>query len=229
MFQWAGIGFGQEENYRLCTSLKNLQLKTGANNLRFWGKILCRKHDLYVAEGFITKQFADEIEQETEKRGAEGVNKFSFWVTSDLLQGWVELPLIKPKHILQARQIKYLFTGDLEAVVDTQPEFEGQEKHLLKAQIIRITHCTVLAPADQYKKNDENEKLIELNDESLTEAGEFPAPGFDQIQLPETWVHLHPNILSTGRVANYRPPGVDEEAFAEQEEKLNAEEEKQGN
>ncbi len=81
MFEWAGIGFSQEENYRLCTSLKNLQQKTGAHNLRFWGKILCRSSDLYVAEGFISKQFSDEIEKDTEARGVEGVNKLSFWVT----------------------------------------------------------------------------------------------------------------------------------------------------
>jgi len=34
-------------------------------------------------------------------------------------------------------------------------------------------------PVDQYKKNDENDKIIELNDDGLTEAGEFPAPGFE--------------------------------------------------
>jgi len=55
MFNWANIGFGKEENFRLVTSLKNLQHKTNANNLRFWGKILGRKNDLYVAEGFVDK------------------------------------------------------------------------------------------------------------------------------------------------------------------------------
>jgi hypothetical protein len=100
MYSWAGIGFGQEENFRLCSSLKNLQKRSNANNLRFWGKILCRKHDLYVAEGFVSKSFSDEIEPELEPRGSEGVNKLTFWVTSDLLQDWVELPLISPKHLI---------------------------------------------------------------------------------------------------------------------------------
>jgi hypothetical protein len=45
----------------------------------------------------------------------------------------------------------------------------------------------------------------------------------------ETWVHLNPNILSSGRVFNYKPAKMDEEAFGELEEKLNAIEEKAGN
>lgn len=114
MLEWAGLGFGAEENFRLATSLKNLASHTNAHNLRFWGKMLCRNGDMYVAEGFVAKQFSDEIPPEMEPRGAEGVNKLTFWVTSDLQQDWIELPLIEPKHIIQARKIKYLFTGDLE-------------------------------------------------------------------------------------------------------------------
>lgn len=29
----------------------------------------------------------------------------------------------------------------------------------------------------------------------------------------ETWVHLHPVILSHGRTSHYRDPGMDEETF----------------
>ena len=133
MLEWAGLGFGKEENFRLAVSLKNLAEMSGANNLRFWGKILCRGKDLYVAEGMINKDFSDEIPDKMESRGKEGVNKLTFWVTSDLQCEWVELPLIAPKHICQARKIKYIFTGDLERKVETYPEFEGKEKHLLKA------------------------------------------------------------------------------------------------
>ena len=55
MLEWTGLGFGREENFRLSTSLKNLAEKTCANNLRFWGKILCRCKDFYVAEGEVSK------------------------------------------------------------------------------------------------------------------------------------------------------------------------------
>ena len=226
MLEWAGLGFGKEENYRLAFSLKNLAESSGASNLRFWGKILTRGSDLYVAEGMITKDFKDEIPHEVEARGKEGVNKLTFWVTSDLLKDWTELPLITPKHICQARCVKYMFTGDLEKQVETYPEFEGCEKHLLKAQIVRITYSTVLTPAEQYKADDENERLIVLNEDALNEAQEFPSPNYEAIRNPESWCHLYPNILSTGRVSNYRPRGVGEDDWPEMEEKLNAQEEK---
>ena len=115
-----------------------------------------------------------------------------------------------------------MFTGDLEHQVDTHPEFEGKEKHLLKAQIVRITYSTVLVPAEQFKADDENERLIVLNEDALNEAQEYPSPNYEALRTPETWCHFHPNILSTGRVANYRPKGVNEDDWPEMEEKLNA-------
>ena len=33
------------------------------------------------------------------------------------------------------------------------------------------------------------------------------------IRSMESWVHLFPNILSTGRCPHYRPKGMDEETF----------------
>jgi len=94
--EWAGISFGCEENYRLEMSLRNLLVKTKATNLRFWGKILTRSSDLFIAEGFKAEDFAEEIGETSEKRGT-GVNRLTFWVTSDLLTDWVELPLVSPE------------------------------------------------------------------------------------------------------------------------------------
>jgi len=58
----------------------------------------------------------------------------------------MELPAISPDHIKVARKIKYLFSGDLEKKVTTNPNFDGHEKHLLKAQIVRISHSTTIIP-----------------------------------------------------------------------------------
>lgn len=58
-----------------------------------------------------------------------------------------------------------------------------------------------------------------LNEESLVE-GVFPAPNYEAIRNPETWCHLHPNIMSTGRVAHFKPPGTGDE-WEEMQEKLN--------
>jgi hypothetical protein len=42
MLKWAGLGFCEEDNYRLSISLKLLLKESGATNLRFWGKIYGR-------------------------------------------------------------------------------------------------------------------------------------------------------------------------------------------
>jgi hypothetical protein len=55
-------------------------------------------------------------------------------------EDWYELPLVTPQQLRTARLIKYAFTGSLNAQVISSPPFPGQEKHLLKAQIVRITH-----------------------------------------------------------------------------------------
>jgi len=51
MFEWVGIGFGKEENYRIQLALRLLLKKTLAKDLRFWGKIHATKKDYYIAEG----------------------------------------------------------------------------------------------------------------------------------------------------------------------------------
>lgn len=47
-------------------------------------------------------------------------------------EGWQELPLLMPKHMIQARQIRHTFTGDLESSIHTSPVFEGREKHYVE-------------------------------------------------------------------------------------------------
>lgn len=92
--------------------------------MKLWGKILCSGKDYYVAEGVAEGGDDGELPPNVEPRGT-GVNKLTYYVTNDLLQEWNELPLVTPEHIQQARKIKYLFTGDLEAKVTTNPHFPG--------------------------------------------------------------------------------------------------------
>ena len=60
----------------------------------------------------------------------------------------------------------------------------------------------------------------------MEEGQEYQAPNYEAMRNMETWCHLHPNIMSTGRVAHYKAPGTNEDDWAEQEEKLNGAEEK---
>ena len=110
-----------------------------------------------------------------------------------------------------------MFTGNLEAEVERYPEFDGLEKHLLKAQIVRIAYNTVLVPNEMFVKNDET-GVVEHKD---MEDGPFVPPNFEAIGNPETWIHMNPNILTSGRVTNYRPSDKTEEDFEEENGKLN--------
>jgi radial spoke head protein 4A len=158
MLKWAGLGFSEEDNYRLSISLRLLLKESGAKNLKFWGKIQGKKCDYYVAMGEVSKEFKDELPLNWEPRG-QGINKFTYWVTDDLFEKWIELPLISPEHVKVSRyfllsffsikfqrKIKYIFSGDLERSIKRYPKFIGKEKHLLKANIVRITFGTTLVP-----------------------------------------------------------------------------------
>lgn len=54
-----------------------------------------------------------------------GVNKWSYWASTNLTGDWTELPIITPTQIKTARKIKYLFTGDLKKNILTNPIFNG--------------------------------------------------------------------------------------------------------
>ena len=49
MLNWAGLGFGETENFKLTLSLRALLRKVRPKNLTFWGKIYGRGRDYYVA------------------------------------------------------------------------------------------------------------------------------------------------------------------------------------
>jgi len=50
---------------------------------------------------------------------------------SEVLDEWIELPVISPEHVKVARLIKYMFTGDLNHKIISYPVFPGLEKHLV--------------------------------------------------------------------------------------------------
>jgi len=208
LLETAGISFGEEETYRLAKSLQRLAVRTGAKRLRFWGKILGTQADYYVAEGLVSNQYADVPPTEDSEPIGTGVNRLSYWVANDVLDDWLELPIITPNHIKAARKIKHVFTGDLNASVNSYPVFPGLEKHLLKVQIIRITHSSVVIPKDQRKEFEDEDKK---DNEELDFVEESVYPSFDDLQNPESWVHFHQNILKTGRIKHYVPEKLPQE------------------
>lgn len=130
------------------------------------------------------------------------MNKFTYFVTPDSLSAWSRLPDISPKDIAASRQIKVLFSGDLNRNIFTNPFFAGQEKHYLRAQIARITHSTALLPKGIMKLVEDSPREIE---ENTPEEGELVYPTTEAMSKPEMWVHANLNILKNCRTAHLDP------------------------
>ena len=125
IYQWAGIGFGKQEIYRLQKSLKQLATDSGAAKLKFFGKIRGTEQDYYIAEGEVEGEDEGEEEEKPadfEAKGS-GVNKLTYWVSHQSFEKWTKLPDISPKDVDAARKIKVLFTGDLNRTIFTNPFF----------------------------------------------------------------------------------------------------------
>lgn len=203
IFEWAGVSFGEDEVYKLSKSLRRLSILSGASKLRFWGKIYGRVKDYWIVEGVLDIAEEESSNYFQEKRG-EGVNKLVYWVADNILEDWIQLPDVHPDHIQLARMIKYVFTGDLNASINSNPPFPGKERHFLRAQIARITHGTQIIPKGLLATDEETGKEVYAEDFTV------PTNPSDLTSL-EVWGHQHQMILKAGRVSHLAPKGISEE------------------
>lgn len=109
-----------------------------------------------------------------------------------------------PQQLRSARLIKYAFTGDLSKKVVSSPPFQGQERHLLKAQLVRITHNCEIVPKGQYAP-------LEDNPDEVDYAEDFKMPDFAELSNLENWVHFNPYILKQGRATYFVDPKLPED------------------
>merc|ERR1712048_988347 len=251
-FKQGGIGLCDEEWTRIYLAMKQLcEKEPTMEQCRFWGKIMGLKANYYIVEGKLPPQDDDDEEEsendgsennddgdedglpkstwkpvpdvEPEGKGLPGTNMYTYWVTNEPGTGWVQLDSVKPAHISIARQITKFFTGDLEANVDSFPVFPGQEKHLLRVQIARITHGAYVAPMTYYQLDEE----ADLDDPEASAVMEPQLnPDFEGVILRDlldpslqAWVHARPFILNQGR-CDFKDPNKKEgeEEFDEDED-----------
>jgi radial spoke head protein 4/6 len=59
MLEWAGISFGEEDTFRLSKSIKRLAVMSGADRVRFVGKMYGTKQDYWICSGSMAG--ADEL------------------------------------------------------------------------------------------------------------------------------------------------------------------------
>lgn len=216
MLEWAGIGFGENFNFMIQKSLKRLAKISGAKSLQLFGKITAIENDYWVAQGVLTDAEEVPTNKLQEHRG-KGVNTTVFWVTHNLMGDWIQLPDAEPMHIMQARMMKKILTGNLNAPVDSCPPFVGKERNLLRAQIARIQHNCQLCPKGLYEIDEETQEQ--------KFAEEAPPTSTDDLKTLENWSHAYPIILKVGRCSHTEPEGMDDDAKQEYMDKL-AEEDK---
>lgn len=228
MFRWAGIGFGQQESYHIGASLRKLASDTPSiESLRFWGKILGTEADYLVAEGTLRSLpkaapaegeekpliHPDSPEFDVEPKG-EGANTFTYWVSEGGCAAWVRLPAARASHIVAARSIKRMLTGRLEAPVLSNPWYPGKERHLLRAQIARISATCMLAPTGWYEED------ADAGVPGQVRQVEEPAIGSPEDMASNAgWCHRLPCITKIGRctfpevdaLSGTEPPMITEE------------------
>lgn len=130
----AGVSVGEANCHHLNKAIKKLAIEQQAKSIRFWGKILGYR-DYWVVQGVSSKTYLDEVSSEGGERYGNGVNTYSYWVATDPLGHWTELPLVTPQQVAGSRTFKYIFTGDLERPISHSSAFLGQERHLVKLEL----------------------------------------------------------------------------------------------
>lgn len=120
----AGVTVGESNCFHLNKVVKRLAIENQTKSIRFWGKILGYK-DYWVVQGASAKPYLDQLPEGAEKYGS-GVNTYSYWVATDPLGNWTELPLVTPQQVAASRNFKYIFTGDLNRKILLSSSFQGQ-------------------------------------------------------------------------------------------------------
>lgn len=203
MLEWAGIGFGENFNFMIQKSIKRLAKISGAKSLQLFGKVLGTQQDYWVAQGVLTE--AEEVPSNKlqELRG-KGVNSSVFWVTHNLMGDWIQLPDAEPEHIMGARMMKKMLTGNLNASIDSCPPFLGKERNLLRAQIARIQHNCQICPKGMYEMDEDS------GEQKFAE--EAPPTSTDDLKNLENWSHAFPIVLKVGRCSHTEPVGMEDDA-----------------
>lgn len=75
-------------------------------------------------------------------------------------------------------------TGDLNAEINSNPQFPGKERHLLRAQLARIFAATAISPKG----------LFEIDEETglMKFAEDFTMPSSEELKNLESWANVSP-------------------------------------
>ncbi|XP_014240712.1 radial spoke head protein 6 homolog A-like [Cimex lectularius] len=155
----------------------------------------------------------------------EGLNWKQYYVCNNPYDHWVRLPEVTPLQITCARTITRFLTGDLEHEFLSFPQFPGKEKHLLRAQIARITASTTICPVGYYITQLGEEEIMgdDVIPGGFIENPDYHPPPLKCLLHSERkyWMHCRQYILPQGRTKYWKKPddfGEFGEAWADWDE-----------
>jgi len=159
---------------------------------------------------FEAPELAEGADPTINPEGAEGGNRYAYWVANSVHGEFTKLPPVTPEQIIAARRLRRMFTGNLDTVVGGHPPFPGgTEKEFLRAVIGLITMETHVVPKDILKADEEDPWTVEPNEE---EPDEFTPPTAAELSKSvASWQLLNPQFNADGRCRNAETEENDDE------------------
>lgn len=208
ILEWGGVSFSKNEWFKIRLGMKKLMIESDATNVRFWGKIYGLQSDYYIIQGNLRHYPMQKSGTPYEdQKGNEGLNRFTFWVTNNILEDWYELPEITADQMVASRSFKYYFTGDLNNKVRAFCHFPGKEAHLLKCQILRIMHSSSIVPEGFLDIN--NDYQDDLAGKVTRYSEDYQSGSLEDMKSDDRWVHEYACIFPNGKIIDASQEQVD--------------------
>jgi len=159
-----------------------------------------------VAYGEVASE--EEIDA-TASEGANGINKYAYYVCAYAGAPWTKLPTISPDTVVVARKIRRFFSGDVNAPVPCYPPLPGgTEGHLLAAVVTQILSECACCPSGYLEGSADDGRAIAAAEET-----DGVPDTLDGLKELGSWTHAELEINSLGRMQEI-PPSDDETAWA---------------
>jgi hypothetical protein len=133
-----GVSIGEDTAFYIQNTLRLFSASRGGQKCSFWGKITGVMNDYFIFESptstshSVTEDTEESRKDMVDEHNGIGVNLKYYFVTTDLISNkWEELPAISARQLRQAKELRYLFTGDLKRKIISSPEFDGEERHFV--------------------------------------------------------------------------------------------------
>lgn len=211
--EWAGVSLGEEDLYRIVCSLQQLAAQKSLTAVRLFGKIFGTQKDYIIAEAKVPShpEPAEDVANSKDEPAGQGVNELCYFVCNTPGGAWTQLPYVSVQMIKKARNMRRLFTGDLQSAVPGYPHFPWTEAHYLRAQIARIVSATTLAPKGLYSLNSDEEVPVVQEDE------EYKGSPLTELSQLDSWVHCRSYLNKQGRLTKWIAPEKEEEEQGDEE------------